>query len=179
LIFFAKLSLDWEEVSLGVEMLKYRIISVGKIREKFYAQGINEYLKRLGPYTSIELLDGLEEKVSPRAGEKDIEKVLRKEGERILSLLGESELLIVLDLQGKLISSEDLASSIEEWNMSGLGRVNLVIGGSHGLADAVKKRADLTISFSKMTFPHQMAVLILSEQIYRGFKILKGEPYHK
>jgi len=152
---------------------------VGKIREKFYAQGVNEYLKRLGPYTIIELLDGLEEKVSPRAGAKDIEKVLNKEGERILSLLGDHELLIVLDGQGTLLSSEDLAYCIEEWNMSGLSRVNLVIGGSHGLAEIVKKKADRTISFSKMTFPHQMAVLILSEQIYRGFKILKGEPYHK
>ena len=159
--------------------MKYRIISVGKIREKFYAQGVNEYLKRLGPYTVIELLEGLEEKVSPRAGAKDIEKVLNKEGERILSLLGDNEILVVLDGQGTLLTSEDLARCIEEWNMSGLSRVNLVIGGSHGLADIVKKRADRIISFSKMTFPHQMAVLILSEQIYRGFKILKGEPYHK
>lgn len=159
--------------------MKYRIISVGKIREIFYAQGVNEYLKRLGSYTNIELWDGLEEKVSPHAGAKDIERVLNKEGERILSLLGEHELLVVMDGKGKQLSSEDMANCIEEWNMSGLNRVNLVIGGSHGLADIVKKRADRIISFSKMTFPHQMAVLILSEQIYRGFKILKGEPYHK
>jgi 23S rRNA (pseudouridine1915-N3)-methyltransferase len=159
--------------------LKYRIISVGKIREQFYAQGINEYLKRLTPYIGIELLDGLEEKINPRAGQKDIEKVLQKEGERILSTVGDNELLIVLDGRGKLLSSEDLAQCLAEWNMSGLSRVNLVIGGSHGLADIVIKRANLTISFSKMTFPHQMAVLILAEQVYRGFKILKGEPYHK
>lgn len=159
--------------------MKYRIISVGKIREKFYAQGVNEYLKRLTPYTGIELLDGLEEKVNPRAGEKDIEKVLRKEGDRILALLGDNELLVVLDGQGKLLSSEELALCMGDWNMSGLSRVNLVIGGSHGLADTVKKRANHIISFSKMTFPHQMAVLILSEQVYRGFKIMKGEPYHK
>lgn len=159
--------------------MKYRIISVGKIREKFYVEGVNEYIKRLAPYIGIELLEGLEEKVSPRAGEKDIEKVLRKEGERILALVGDNELLVVLDGQGPLLSSEDLARCIEEWNMSGRSRVNLVIGGSHGLADIVKKRADRIISFSKMTFPHQMAGLILSEQIYRGFKILKGEPYHK
>ena len=159
--------------------MKYRIISVGKIREKFYDQGISEYLKRLGPYTSIELLDGLEEKVPPRAGEKDIEKILRREGERILALVGDNEILVVLDVQGLLLSSEDLAGCLEEWNMSGLSRVNLVIGGSHGLADIVKKRANHSISFSKMTFPHQMAVLLLSEQIYRAFKIMKGEPYHK
>lgn len=159
--------------------MKYRIISVGKIREKFYRQGIDEYLKRLGPYTGIELWDGLEEKVSPRAGEKDIVKVLHKEGERILSLVGDNELLVVMDAQGKLLSSEDLANCLEKWNMSGLSRVNMVIGGSHGISDIVKKKADHIISFSNMTFPHQMAVLILSEQIYRGFKILKGEPYHK
>jgi 23S rRNA (pseudouridine1915-N3)-methyltransferase len=152
---------------------------VGKIREKFYAEGVKEYIKRLATYTGIELLEGLEEKVSPRAGEKDIEKVLRKEGERILALVGENEILVVLDGQGELLSSENLARCLEDWNMSGLSRVNLVIGGSHGLADIVRSRADRIISFSKMTFPHQLAVLILSEQIYRGFKILKGEPYHK
>jgi 23S rRNA (pseudouridine1915-N3)-methyltransferase len=159
--------------------VKYRIISVGKIREKFYAQGVNEYLKRLIPYATIELVEGLEEKVAPRAGVKEIEKVLRKEGERILGLVGEDELLVVLDGHGALLSSEQLAGCLEEWNRSGLNRVNLVIGGSHGLAESVKKRADRSIAFSKMTFPHQMAVLILGEQIYRGFKILKGEPYHK
>ncbi len=159
--------------------MRYRIISVGKVREKFYAQGVDEYIKRLRPYAGIEVLEGLEEKVSPRAGEKDIYKVLQKEGERILALLGDNEILVVLDGQGEQLSSEDLAQCIDKWNTSGMSKVNLVIGGSHGLADMVKKRADHIISFSKMTFPHQMAVLILSEQIYRGFKILKGEPYHK
>ncbi|MCX5780851.1 MAG: 23S rRNA (pseudouridine(1915)-N(3))-methyltransferase RlmH [Firmicutes bacterium] len=159
--------------------MKYRIISVGKIREKFYAQGVGEYLKRLAPYASIEMIEGLEEKTNPRAGAKEIEIVLRKEGERILGLVGDQELIVVFDGQGQRLSSEDLAGCLQEWNHSGLKRVNLVIGGSHGLAEAVKKRADCTISFSPLTFPHQMAVLILSEQIYRGFKILKGEPYHK
>ncbi|MEA4925082.1 MAG: 23S rRNA (pseudouridine(1915)-N(3))-methyltransferase RlmH [Syntrophomonadaceae bacterium] len=159
--------------------MKYRIISVGKIKEKIYSEGINEYLKRLRPYTTIELVDGLEEKVNPRAGIRDIEKVLNKEGERILSLLGDHEFLIVLDVQGTLLSSDELSNNIAAWNMSGVSRVNFVIGGSHGLANTVKHKADRLISFSKMTFPHQMAVLMLSEQIYRGFKILKGEPYHK
>lgn len=159
--------------------MRYRIISVGKIREPFYQDGINEYLKRLSAYCSIELLDGLEEKISPRAGEKDIQKALQKEGDRILNLLGNEEFLAVLDIGGRQFSSEDLAGQLGEWNMSGKSRVNLVIGGSHGLSEEVKKRADYKISFSKMTFPHQMAVLILTEQVYRGFKILKGEPYHK
>ncbi len=159
--------------------MKYRIISVGKIREPFYLQGINEYLKRLGPYVSINLHDGLEEKISPRAGSKEIEKCLRKEGERILSLVGNNESIIILDIQGKMFSSEDFAGQIQTWNQLGINRVNLIIGGSYGLDNEVKLRADQIISFSKMTFPHQMAVLILTEQIYRGFRIIKGEPYHK
>lgn len=159
--------------------MRYRIISVGKIREKFYAEGIREYMKRLGPYAQLELLDGLEEKLNPRASEKEIEKVLQKEGERILALLGENESLIVLDPHGKAMRSEQLADQLQVWNQSGQYRINLVIGGSYGLSPAVKQRAEQMISFSQMTFPHQMAVLILSEQIYRGFKILKGEPYHK
>jgi len=159
--------------------MKYRIISVGKIREPFYQDGIKEYIKRLTSYTSIELVDGLEEKTNPRAGAKEIEKILQKEGEKILGLLGKDELLIIFDIAGKRVDSEQLAGYIEEWNNSGKNRVNLVIGGSHGLSDQVKKRSDRSISFSPMTFPHQMAVLILSEQIYRGFKITKGEKYHK
>lgn len=159
--------------------MKYRIISVGKIREDFYLQGINEYIKRLRPYTNIELVDGLEEKISPRAGQKEIEKVLEKEGAKIIALLHDNDISIALDIHGKQLSSVDLADYIEQWNISGKARVNLIIGGSYGLSAEVKQKADQTISFSRMTFPHHLAVLILSEQIYRGFKILKGEPYHK
>lgn len=159
--------------------MKYRIISVGKIREPFFTDGINEYLKRLRPYTSIELVDGLEEKTNPKASEKEIQRVLNKEGERILALLSPEELLVALDSHGQQMSSEQFAAHIEKWNSSGLPRVNLVVGGSHGLAPAVKQRADFILSFSPMTFLHQMAVLILTEQIYRAFKIIRGEPYHK
>lgn len=159
--------------------MKFRIISVGKIREPFYADGINEYLKRLRPYTSVELVDGLEEKTNPKAADKEIQKVLHREGERILTLLSPDELVVALDSHGQLLSSEQFAAQIEKWNSSGLPRVSLVVGGSHGLAPAVKQRADLTLSFSPMTFLHQMAVLILTEQIYRAFKIIRGEPYHK
>ncbi|MDD3268673.1 MAG: 23S rRNA (pseudouridine(1915)-N(3))-methyltransferase RlmH [Syntrophomonadaceae bacterium] len=159
--------------------MKYRVISIGRIREPFYLEGINEYLKRLGPYTSIELLDGLEEKISPRAGDKEIKKILQKEGEKFLNLLGKEEIVVVLDINGQQLSSAGFAKQLGNWNISGKSRVNLLVGGSHGIADEVKKQADHKISFSPMTFPHQMAVLILTEQIYRGFKILKGEPYHK
>ncbi|MEN6327069.1 MAG: 23S rRNA (pseudouridine(1915)-N(3))-methyltransferase RlmH, partial [Syntrophomonas sp.] len=115
--------------------MKYRVISVGKIREPFYLDGINEYLKRLGSYTTIELLDGLEEKVSPRAGDKEIQKVLQKEGEKVLSLLGKDELLAVLDIGGRSLDSESFARQLGDWNISGKNRVNLLVGGSHGIAD--------------------------------------------
>ena len=159
--------------------MRYRIISVGKIKEAFFLKGINEYLKRLQPYTGIELVDGLEEKTNPRAGQSEINRVLSREGERVLKLVGDDDILVVLDIQGNSISSEAFAQLLEQWNFSGKSRVNLVIGGSHGLSDEVKRRANYRLSFSPMTFPHQMAVLMLTEQLYRGFKILKGEPYHK
>jgi 23S rRNA (pseudouridine1915-N3)-methyltransferase len=159
--------------------MRYRIISVGKIREAFYLNGIKEYLKRMESYASIELIDGLEEKINPRAGESEIKKTLVKEGERILKLVGEDDILLVLDIKGRSVNSEAWANLLQQCNLSGRPRVDLVIGGSHGLSPEVKQRADHRISFSPMTFPHQMAVLILSEQLYRGFKIIKGEPYHK
>lgn len=159
--------------------MKYRIISVGKIREPFYLQGIQEYLKRLGAYTRIELIDGLEEKINPNAGVKDIYRCLRKEGERILSMLGEGELLVALDSCGREMTSEEFAGLITEWNNWTGKRINLLVGGAHGLDDELKNMAASLISFSPMTMPHQMAVLFLTEQIYRGFKILRGEPYHK
>ena len=159
--------------------MKYRIISVGKIRESFYLQGANEYLKRLRLYTTIDLIDGWEEKVSPTAGPKDIERCLRKEGERVLSLLGDNELLVALDPHGEMMTSEGFARKIEDWNHSGRTRINLLVGGAHGLDARVKNAAGLLISLSPMTLPHQLAVLVLTEQIYRGFKILRGEPYHK
>ncbi len=159
--------------------MRYRIISVGKIREPFYQDGIKEYIKRLTSYTNIELVEGLEEKTNPRAGAKELEKILQKEGEKILGLLGKEEMLVIFDIAGKRLDSEQLAEYMNDWNNSGKNRVNLVIGGSHGLSDQVKKRAQISVSFSSMTFPHQMAVLILSEQLYRGFKIMKGEKYHK
>lgn len=159
--------------------MKYRIISVGKIREPFYQAGVQEYLKRLTPYATMELVEGLEEKLSPKAGDKDIVRALDKEGEKILNMIGDNEILVALDIKGKQLSSEALAEAMQGWNLSGKNRVNLVVGSSFGIAPAVKTRADYLISLSPMTFLHQMTVLILTEQLYRGFKILKGEPYHK
>lgn len=159
--------------------MKYVIFSVGKIREPFYVRGIEEYLKRLKAYTTIELIDGLEEKISPKASDKDIQNTLNKEGQKLLNLINPNDLVILLDIQGKMLSSRELAKEIESHDFLGKSRVVFIIGSSYGVSPEVKKRADKLISFSPMTFPHQMAVLILSEQIYRGFKILRNEPYHK
>ncbi|SHH21263.1 23S rRNA (pseudouridine1915-N3)-methyltransferase [Thermosyntropha lipolytica DSM 11003] len=159
--------------------MKYRIISVGKIKEAFYIDGIREYRKRLAPYASLELVEGLEEKISPQARKAEIARALEKEGDKILALLGDRDLLVVLDIKGQQMTSEEVAYFIEKMNLSGKSRINFVIGGANGISSRVKKRADYLWSFSPLTFPHQMAVLILTEQLYRAFKIIKGEPYHK
>ncbi|MGI6452741.1 MAG: 23S rRNA (pseudouridine(1915)-N(3))-methyltransferase RlmH [Syntrophomonadaceae bacterium] len=159
--------------------MRYRIISVGRIKESFYSEGINNYLKRIRPYLPIDLIDGLEEKTNPYGSSKYYDKIVQKEGEKVLNILGEDEILVVCDMTGKPVSSEDWARLMGEWNNSGKKRINLIIGGSHGTSRELKNRAQHIISFSKMTFPHHMAVLILCEQIYRGIKIMRGEPYHK
>lgn len=160
--------------------MKYRIISVAKVKEPFYLNGIREYMKRLKPYANIELIDGLEERISPHAGDKEIEKSLQKESLRLLNLIPADEAVIVLDIKGEAIDSNKLAAYVRELNdNSSINRVNIIIGSSFGLDVKVKQRADRIVSFSFLTFPHQMAVLILTEQIYRAFKIIRNEPYHK
>lgn len=156
----------------------YRIISVGKLRESFFQQGSREYLKRLTAYHRIDLLDGLEEKISPKAGKSEIGKVLDKEADRILALLNRDDCLILLDVEGIEIDSPALARYINEWNHSMYKRINFLVGSAYGVAGRVKARADLSLSLSRLTLPHQMAVLVLTEQLYRGYKILKNEPYH-
>lgn len=159
--------------------MKYYIYSVGKVREEFYLRGIREYLKRLRPYISIELIDGLEEKVSPTANTKEIEKAIQKEGLKILKNISPPDLVILLDIEGRRLDSPGFADMLANYNLSGSKRIIFIIGSSHGVSPEIKNRANRIISFSPLTFPHQMAVLILVEQIYRGFKILRNEPYHK
>ena len=159
--------------------MRFRIVSVGKLTEPFYKAGVQEYLKRLQAYGKFELTDGLEVPLPPKAHEGDIEKVLSREAAKILGLIAEDEWVVALDIQARPMTSEAFAQKIGRWNESGRPRVNFVIGSSFGLDDSVKRRADEAVSFSPMTFPHQLAVLILSEQIYRGFRILRNEPYHK
>ncbi len=159
--------------------MKYYLYSVGKIREPFYLTGINEYLKRLNPYMAVELVDGFEEKLSPNANKKEITNALAKEGQKLLKNITADDIIILLDIGGTSLSSIKFARELEKYNLSGKKRLIFIIGSSYGVANEVKLRANATYSFSAMTFPHQMAVMILVEQIYRSFKILRNEPYHK
>ncbi|HHW39008.1 MAG TPA: 23S rRNA (pseudouridine(1915)-N(3))-methyltransferase RlmH [Bacillales bacterium] len=155
------------------------IFSVGKLKEKFLKQGIDEYLKRLGPYAKVEVIEVADEKAPENLSEVEMEQVKDKEGERILAKVSDDTYVIILAIQGKMLSSEDLAREIDQLGTYGKSKIAFVIGGSLGLSKAVEKRADYALSFSRMTFPHQLMRLILVEQIYRAFRINRGEPYHK
>lgn len=155
--------------------MKIKIIAPGKIKEKFLKEGIDEFLKRLTPYTSIEVIE-----LNPvEIKDNQIEKALLEEGEKILSLIKQDSYVITLEINGKQLSSEGFAEKINEITNSGISELVFVIGSSCGIAPTVSQRANFKLSFSKMTFLHQFARLILVEQIYRGFKILKNETYHK
>ncbi|WP_298831560.1 23S rRNA (pseudouridine(1915)-N(3))-methyltransferase RlmH [uncultured Planococcus sp.] len=155
------------------------IISVGKLKEKYLKSGIEEYTKRLGSYTKINEIEVADEKAPEQLSEADMEIVKKKEAERILAKISPDAYVIALAIDGKMKTSEQLAKDIESLMTYGRSKIVFVIGGSLGLHDEVLKRADEKLSFSKMTFPHQLMRLILVEQIYRAFRIMKGEPYHK
>lgn len=159
--------------------MQIRIIAVGKIKEKYLQDGIAEYEKRLRPYVKVQVVEVPEEK-RPVASSPSIEQVaVQKEGDRILSAIPEGAFAIVLDVKGTLQSSEELARGFGEWELAGKNPVVFVIGGDLGLSPPVVARADLRLSLSRMTFTHPMARLLLFEQVYRAFRILRGEPYHK
>lgn len=155
------------------------IVTVGKLKEKYLKMGIEEFSKRLGAYTKIDLIEVADEKAPESLSIADMEIVKKKEAERILAKVGVDAYVIALAIEGKMKTSEELATGIESLMTYGRSKVVFVIGGSLGLHDSVLKRADELLSFSKMTFPHQMMKLILLEQVYRAFRIMKGEPYHK
>lgn len=155
------------------------IISVGKLKEKYLKSGIEEYTKRLGSYTKINEIEVADEKAPEQLSEADMEIVKKKEAERILTKISPDAYVIALAIDGKMKTSEQLAKDIESLMTYGRSKIVFVIGGSLGLHDEVLKRADEKLSFSKMTFPHQLMRLILVEQVYRAFRIMKGEPYHK
>ncbi|MCM3387591.1 23S rRNA (pseudouridine(1915)-N(3))-methyltransferase RlmH [Ureibacillus chungkukjangi] len=155
------------------------IISVGKLKEKYLKMGIDEYVKRLGGYAKVELVEVPDEKAPEQLSEAEMEIVKRKEGERILAKVNDGMHVIALEIDGKMKSSEDMAKDLESLMTYGTSKVAFIIGGSLGLHEDVLKRADEKLSFGKMTLPHQLMKLVLVEQIYRSFRIIKGEPYHK
>ena len=158
--------------------MKIRIVAVGKLKEKYLREGVAEYAKRLAPFASVELLETREEYMAENPSEAQRQQTLAKEGERLLRLVPERSFLIVLDVKGKLLSSEALAKELASLALQGRSDLTFLIGGAFGLSPAVRERADLRISFSPMTFTHQMVRLLLYEQIYRAFKINRGEKYH-
>jgi 23S rRNA (pseudouridine1915-N3)-methyltransferase len=155
------------------------IISVGKLKEKYLKMGIDEYIKRLSSYAKMDIIEVPDEKAPENLSDADMLIVKEKEGERILNKISDDSYVIALAIKGKEHTSESLANKIDQLATYGNSKVAFVIGGSLGLSDAVMKRADDTLSFSKMTFPHQLMKLILVEQIYRAYRINRNEPYHK
>lgn len=155
------------------------IITVGKLKEKYLKQGIDEYLKRLSAYAKIEIIEVPDEKAPEELSETEMLQVKQKEGERILSKIHPDAHVIALAIEGKMKTSEELADGLDKLATYGKSKIAFVIGGSLGLSSEVLQRANEKLSFSKMTFPHQLMRLILVEQVYRAFRILRGEPYHK
>lgn len=159
--------------------MNIKIITVGKLKEKYLVQGINEYVKRLGAYGKMQLVEVPDEKAPENLSEAEMLQVKDKEGQRILAKIKDQEYVFALAIEGKNPSSEAFAKQIDQLGVQGKSQLVFVIGGSLGLSDEVIKRSNTQISFGKMTYPHQLMKLILVEQIYRAFRINKGEPYHK
>lgn len=159
--------------------MKITLICVGKLKEKYLTQGVEEYVKRLGRYCSLELIELADEKTPDNAGEAMEDIIKKKEGDRILKALKADSYCIALAIEGDMLSSEELAGKIDALGVSGISHISFIIGGSLGLSGEVLKRADYKLSFSKMTFPHQLMRMILLEQIYRSYRINNNQPYHK
>ena len=160
-------------------MIQIDIVCVGKIKEGFYRDAIHEYAKRLSRYAKLEIREAEDEKTPDRASEKEEEQIKKREGEKILKLIKDNSYVIALAIDGAAYDSPSLASHLQKLVNSGSGRLTFVIGGSLGLSREVLSRADEKLSFSDLTFPHQLMRVILLEQIYRCFRIVNGEPYHK
>lgn len=159
--------------------MKITIICVGKIKEKFFRESIEEYRKRLGKYCKLEVIEVPDEKTPDRAGKALEEQIKNKEAERILKHIKEDGFVYTLEIEGEKPDSVSFAKQIESLAVRGISHIQFVIGGSLGLSAKVSKSADQAISFSNMTFPHQLMRVILLEQIYRSYRIISGEPYHK
>lgn len=159
--------------------MKITVLCVGRIKEKYFTDALKEYAKRLGRYCKLEILEVMDEKIPDGAGKALEDAVKQKEGEKLLSRLREGAYVIALELEGKKLDSMAFSQRLEKLGVHGVSHIVFIIGGSLGLSEEVKKRADEDISFSDMTFPHQLMRVILLEQIYRGYRIINREPYHK
>lgn len=159
--------------------MKIDIVCVGKIKEKYLSDAIKEYSKRLSRYCKLQILEVPDEKAPENYSDKEKEITKRKEGESILKHIKESSFIITLDLKGKMLSSEEMSSFIKDCGIKGNSNLVFIIGGSLGLPDEVLSKANFSLCFSKMTFPHQLMRVILLEQLYRSYKIINNEPYHK
>lgn len=155
------------------------VVAVGKIKEKYLNEGIREYSKRLSRYCSLNIMEVDDEKAPENLSDKEMEMIKAKEGEKLLSRIPSGAFVVVLAIEGKQLSSEALSQKISDIMVEGNSHIVFVIGGSLGLSGDVLKRANLKLSFSKMTFPHQLMRMILLEQVYRAFRIMRNEPYHK
>ncbi|MGX6961731.1 23S rRNA (pseudouridine(1915)-N(3))-methyltransferase RlmH [Vagococcus xieshaowenii] len=159
--------------------MKVTIIGVGKLKEKYLKQGIEEYAKRLSKYTKFDIIEVPDEQAPENLSPAEMIQVKQKEGERILSKIKDTDYVYALVIQGKLVSSEELAKTMEQATIQGKSHLVFIIGGSLGLSDDVIKRSNEQLSFGRITLPHQLMRLVLSEQVYRGFRIMNGHAYHK
>lgn len=158
--------------------MRITVVCAGRIKEKYLSAGIAEFLKRLRPFAQVEIREIHEEKMPDEPSEAEKEQVLRREGEKLLKLVPAGSYLFVLDVHGREMSSEELASRLDQLGLSGRSNITFLIGGAFGLSREVRAAADERLSFSQLTFTHQMVRLLLVEQIYRAFKINRGEKYH-
>ncbi|MDF2541743.1 MAG: hypothetical protein K0S47_1461 [Herbinix sp.] len=159
--------------------MKITLIGVGKLKEKYLAMAVGEYEKRLSRYCTLEIIELADEKTPDNASEVLEEQIKKKEGERILKAVKDDAYVIALAIEGTMLSSEDLAQKIDQLGITGSSHITFIIGGSLGLSNEVLKRADFKLSFSRMTFPHQLIRVFLLEQIYRAYRIIHHQPYHK
>jgi 23S rRNA (pseudouridine1915-N3)-methyltransferase len=166
-------------LSLLGEKMQIRIIAVGKLKEKYWQEAIREYSKRIRPYAVVEIKEVVEEKVSARPSPLEIEQALHKEGVRIAKLIPSFAYIIPLAITGERLSSEELAGFLDQLTLTGKSKIVFIIGSSYGISREILAKGNFILSFSPLTFPHQLMRVILLEQIYRSMKILKHEPYHK
>lgn len=159
--------------------MKITLITVGKIKEKYFTDAIAEYTKRLTKYCQLTQVEVADEKAPETLSDKEVVQIKDKEGERILAKIKDTQYVITLEINGTQLTSEGLSDKLDQLGVSGQSDLVFVIGGSLGLSDVVIKRSNFALSFSKMTFPHQLMKVVLLEQVYRAYRISKGEPYHK